>query len=69
MIGHIHVVPRGETWGVVREGDDGEITSYLSHDDALKVGQEIAQEEHTELVLHEHARWSLPETAGDWWRG
>lgn len=53
MIGSIHIVPRGETWGVVREGDDGEITSYMTHDDALEVGRSIARQERAELVIHD----------------
>ena len=53
MIGSIHIVPRGETWGVLREGDDGEITSYMSEADALAVGRDIAKEERAELVIHD----------------
>jgi hypothetical protein len=69
MIGSIHIVPRGDLWGVVREGDDGDITSYMPHDDAVRIAREIAEQEHAELVLHEPVTWSLPETAGDWWSG
>lgn len=69
MIGSIHIVPRGDLWGVVREGDDGDITSYMSHDDAVEIAREIAEQEHADLVEHEPATWSLPETAGDWWNG
>ena len=69
MMGSIHIVPRGETWGVLREGDDGDIASYMSHDDAMQVAREIATQEHADLVLHEPERWSLPESAGDWWSG
>jgi hypothetical protein len=53
MIGSIHIVPRGDTWGVLREGDDCEITSYMSEADALAVGRDIAKREHTELVIHD----------------
>lgn len=53
MIGSIHVVPRGETWGVLREGDDEEITSYMTHADAMQVGREIARAERAELVIHD----------------
>ena len=69
MIGTIHIVPRGDLWGVVREGDDGDITSYMSHHDAVELAQEIARQEHREIVLHEPVTWSLPDPAGDWWSG
>lgn len=69
MIGSIHIVPRGDTWGVLREGDDSDITSYMSRDDAVQIGREIAEEEHAELVLHAPPAWPWPQTAGDWWSG
>jgi hypothetical protein len=69
MIGSIHIVPRGDLWGVVREGDDGDITSYMSHDDAVEIARELAEREHAELVEHRPVTWSLPETAGNWWSG
>jgi hypothetical protein len=53
MIGSIHIVPRGDTWGVLREGDDGDISSYMTHTDALEVGRAIARSERTELVIHD----------------
>lgn len=53
MIGSIHIVPRGDTWGVVREGDDGDITSYMTHADALEIGRDIARQERAELVIHD----------------
>ena len=53
MIGSIHIVPRGETWGVLREGDDSEILSFMSEADALAVGRDIAKEDCAELVIHD----------------
>ena len=69
MIGSIHIVPRGDLWGVVREGDDGDITSYMTRDDAVEVAREIAGQEHVELVMHEPATWSASETPATWWSG
>jgi Uncharacterized protein conserved in bacteria (DUF2188) len=69
MIGTIHIVPRGGLWGVVREGDDGEIVSYCSHHDAVQFAYELAGREHAELVFHEPDTWSLPERPTDWWSG
>ena len=53
MIGSIHIVPRGDTWGVLREGDDSEILSFMSEADALAVGRDIAKEDCAELVIHD----------------
>ena len=69
MIGSIHIVPRGDLWGVVREGDDGDITSYMRHDDAVQIAREIAERDHAELVEHEPDARSLSHTGGDWWAG
>ena len=69
MLGSIHIVPRGDLWGVVREGDDGDITSYMSHDDAVQIALELAKHERADVVVHPPVTWSLPETAGDWWSG
>jgi hypothetical protein len=69
MIGSIHIVPRGDLWGVVREGDDGDITSYMEYDDAVQIARDIAGEEHATLVVHEPAEWLASETGNDRWSG
>ena len=56
MIGRIHIVPRGDLWGVVREGDDGDITSYMTHEDAVQVAREIAEQENAPLPQSQPAR-------------
>lgn len=48
----IHVVPDGEDWAVEVEGDGVPASSYLTEEDAIAAGRELARKEQADLEVH-----------------
>lgn len=48
----IHVVPDGENWAVEVEGDGVPASSYLTEEDAIAAGRELARKEQADLEVH-----------------
>lgn len=47
-----HVVPRSGQWAVLREGADRASSLHGSQQEAIQAGRQLAQSQHTELVIH-----------------
>ncbi|MGL1576685.1 DUF2188 domain-containing protein, partial [Vibrio parahaemolyticus] len=49
---NIHVVPRGNKWAVKPEGSNQPLSTHLTQRAASEAGRRVAQENHSELVIH-----------------
>lgn len=48
----VHVVPDGDQWALEWEGDGIPASSYLTEEDAVAAGREIARKEAADLEVH-----------------
>jgi hypothetical protein len=49
--GDVHVVPKGDRWAVEVEGN-GASSTHDTQEDAISAGEQIAQQNRTELLVH-----------------
>ena len=47
-----HVVPRGDGWAVLGEGNSKATSKHKTQGDAIDRGREIAKNQSSELVIH-----------------
>ena len=47
-----HVVPKGNQWGLVREGGERATSLHSTQGKAIQAGRELAKQQQTELVIH-----------------
>lgn len=48
----IHIVPDGESWAVEVEGDGVPQSTFLTEEDALAAGRDLARKEEADLEVH-----------------
>jgi hypothetical protein len=48
----VHVIPRGDRWEVIREGDERSSSLHDTQEQAEKKGRELARRDETDLFLH-----------------
>lgn len=48
----IHVVPRGDEWAVMREGEKDPLSTHRTQAAAKDAGREIARDDDVEFMLH-----------------
>ena len=49
---HVHIVPRGKDWTVIREGGKRDSSRHLTQEAAIAAGRRTAQRVKAELVIH-----------------
>ena len=49
----VHVVPHGDSWALEVAGNKQQ--TFATQDEAISRGRELAEEEHSELVVHGEA--------------
>ena len=52
MAKNIHIVPRQDGWGVLREGNARAGSVHSTQSQAINSGRDAARRDHVELVIH-----------------
>jgi uncharacterized protein YdaT len=47
-----HVVPHGDDWAVIGEGNERHSSIHSTQRDAINAAREIARNQHSELLIH-----------------
>lgn len=47
-----HVVPHGDKWAVIGEGNERHTSIHTTQRDAIDAAREIARNQHSELFIH-----------------
>lgn len=48
----VHIIPHGEQWAVIREGDTTPVSLHLTRDEAERTGRQLAADGDVTLAVH-----------------
>jgi hypothetical protein len=48
----VHVIPHGDQWAVIREGDDVPVSLHTTRADAERTGRQLAADGDVALAIH-----------------
>lgn len=48
----VHVVPHGDQWAVIREGDDVPVSLHTAHTEATRAGRQLAADGGVGFAIH-----------------